>query len=72
MIMEAIKTLNIKTVEPTKRTLPASTVGPAKLFKPRRVEDTMSQFGPNMNRLQEADEVHYTTTNPCSFYEQYN
>ena len=66
MIMEAIKSLNVKTIEVAEKPHQALAAVPAKatkqkLFSPRKVEDQMNQFGVNMNRLQaEDDQVFYS------------
>jgi hypothetical protein len=57
MIMEAIKALSQPIIEPS---APVGRVSPKasnKLFSPRKVEDTMNQFGPNMHRSQSDEEV---------------
>ena len=51
MIMEAIKNLNIKVVEPVERAPPVAAARPVAAAA-RRVEDAVNQFAPNMNRLQ--------------------
>ena len=70
MIMEAIKNLNKPFIDPTPKTLKPSPAVPhnhgsskgakpkasTKLFSPRKVEDTMNQFGLNMLRSQNNDE----------------
>ena len=54
MIMEAIKNLYIKTVEPAQKAIQVAAA-------PRKVEDAVNQFAPNMNRLQSyEDQVTYS------------
>ena len=71
MIMEAIKSLNKPFIDPSPKPLKPSPAVPhnhgsskgakpkasTKLFSPRKVEDTMNQFGLNMLRSQNNDEI---------------
>ena len=69
--MEAIKSLNKPFIDPSPGPLKPSPAvphnhvngkgakakGSTKLFSPRKVEDTMNQFGLNMHRSQNDDDV---------------